>query len=34
MTQYNILKVKLPNSQINKLNSEIKNNTEVTLKSS
>ena len=34
MTQYSILKVKLPNSQINKLNSEIKNNTEVTLKSS
>ena len=34
MTQYNILKVKLPNSQINKLNSGIKNNTEVTLKSS
>ena len=32
MTQYNTLKVKLSNSQLSKLNSGIKNNTEVTLK--
>ena len=32
MTQYNTLNVKLPNSQINKLKSAIKNGTEVTLK--
>ena len=32
MTQYNILSVKLSNSQINKLKSWIKNGTEVTLK--
>ena len=32
MTQYNILKVKFPNSQLNKLKSEIKNSTKVTLK--
>ena len=31
MTQYNILNVKLSNSQLNKLKSEIKNGTEVTL---
>ena len=29
MTQYNGLNVKLPNSQLNKLNSTIKNKTEV-----
>ena len=34
MTQYNTLNVKLSNSQLNKLNSGIKNGTEVTLKSS
>ena len=32
MTQYNTLNVKLPNSQLNKLKSGIKNGTEVTLK--
>ena len=32
MTQYNILKVKLSNSQFNKLKSAIKNETEVVLK--
>ena len=32
MTQYNTLNVKLPNSQINKLKSAIKNGTEITLK--
>ena len=32
MTQYNTLNVKLSNSQFNKLRSEIKNGTEVTLK--
>ena len=32
MTQYNTLNVKLSNSQIHKLISEIKNDTEVTLK--
>ena len=32
MTQYNILNVKLSNSQLNKLKSGIKNGTEVTLK--
>ena len=32
MTQYNTLNVKLSNSQLNKLKSEIKNGTEVTLK--
>ena len=32
MTQCNTLNIKLPNSQINKLKSGIKNNTEVTLK--
>ena len=31
MTQYNTLNVKLSNSQLNKLKSEIKNDTEVTL---
>ena len=31
MTQYNILNVKLSNSQLNTLNSGIKNGTEVTL---
>ena len=31
MTQYNILNVKLSNSQLNKLKSGIKNNTEATL---
>ena len=31
MTQYNILNVKLSNSQLNKLKSEIKNETEVVL---
>ena len=31
MTQYKILNVKLSNSQLNKLNSAIKNETEVTL---
>ena len=31
MTQYNTLKVKLQNSQLNKLKSGIKNNTEATL---
>ena len=34
MTQYNILNVKLSNSQLNKLKSGIKNGTEVTLKNS
>ena len=33
MTQYNTLDVKLSNSQLNKLKSEIKHGTEVTLKS-
>ena len=32
MTQYNILNVKLSNSQLNKLKSGIQNGTEVTLK--
>ena len=32
MTQYNILNVKLSNSQFNKLKSEIKNETEVVLR--
>ena len=32
MTQYNTLNVKLPNSKLNKLNLEIKNGTEVTLR--
>ena len=32
MTQYNTLNVKLSNSQVNKLKSGIRNNTEVTLK--
>ena len=32
MTQYKTLNVKLSNSQLNKLKSEIKNGTEVTLK--
>ena len=32
MSQYNTLNVKLSNSQLNKLKSGIKNNTEVTLK--
>ena len=32
MTQCNTLNIKLPNSQINKLKSGIKNNTEITLK--
>ena len=32
MTQYNASNVKLPNSQLNKLKSGTKNNTEVTLK--
>ena len=32
MTQYNTLNVKLSNSQLNRLKSEIKNGTEVTLK--
>ena len=32
MTQYNTLNVKLSNSQLNKLKSGIKNDTEVTLK--
>ena len=32
MTQYNILNVKLSNSQLNKSKSEIKNDTDVTLK--
>ena len=31
MTQYNTLNVKLSNPKLNKLNSEIKNDTEVTL---
>ena len=31
MSQYNTLKVKLPNSQLNKLKSAIRNGTEVTL---
>ena len=31
MTQYNLLKVKLSNSRLNKLKSSIKNRTEVTL---
>ena len=34
MTQYNTLNVKLSNSQLNKLKSETKNGTEVTLKNS
>ena len=34
MTQYNALNLKLSNSQLNKLKSGIKNNTEVTLKTS
>ena len=34
MTQYNTFKVKLSNSQLKKLKSEIKNGTEVTLKPS
>ena len=34
MTQYNTLNIKLYNSQLNKLNSGIKNGTEVTLKPS
>ena len=34
MTQYNTLNVKLSNFQLNKLKSEIKNGTEVTLKMS
>ena len=34
MTQYNTLNVTLSNSQLNKLKSEIKNGTELTLKSS
>ena len=34
MTQYNTLNVKLSNSQLNKIKSEIKNGTEVTLKKS
>ena len=33
MTQYNTLNVKLSNSQLNKLKSDIKNRTEITLKS-
>ena len=32
MTQYNALNLKLPNSQLNKLKSGIKNGTELTLK--
>ena len=32
MVQYNTLNVKLFNSQLNKLKSEIKNNTDITLK--
>ena len=32
MTQYNILKIRLSNLQLNKSKSEIKNGTEVTLK--
>ena len=32
MTQYNTLNLELPNLQLNKLKSEIKNGTEVTLK--
>ena len=32
MSEYNILKLKLPNSQLNKIKSRIKNDTEVTLK--
>ena len=32
MSQYNTLNVKLSNSQLNKLKSEIKNDTEITLK--
>ena len=32
MTRYNTLNTKLPNSQLNKLKSGIKNGTEVTLK--
>ena len=32
MTKYNTLDIKLSNSQLNKLKSGIKNNTEVTLK--
>ena len=31
MTQYNTLNVKLPNSQLNKLKSGIKNGTDVTI---
>ena len=34
MTQYNNLNVKLSNLQLNKLKSDIKNNTEVNLKTS
>ena len=34
MTQYNTLKIKLSNSQLSKLKSGIKNDTEVTLKRS
>ena len=34
MTQYNSLNVKLPNSQINKLKSAIKNETDVALRRS
>ena len=33
MTQYSTLNVKLSNSQLNKLKSDIKNGTEITLKS-
>ena len=32
MTQYNTLNVKMPNSQLNELNSGVRNGTEVTLK--
>ena len=32
MTQYNILNIKLSNSQFNKLKSGVKNGTEITLK--
>ena len=32
MTQYNILNIKLSNSQLNKSKSEIKNDTDITLK--
>ena len=34
MSQYNSLNVKLPNSQLNKLKSAIKNKTEIVLRSS